>query len=312
MRPLQLRHGAPLVRHVDIGIEVGAAFNGNAADLQNAARELVALRGDRHRAQQRLQPLADNLVDPVRSVVTALGSIAHERLELGRLAHEEWIRKIEQRAVQPIARNEAQLAVDQRQAAGEVVDRRLQCLRLLADSGDIGADGDEAFDLAGVIEARNDDGFEADVGAVLGAVAELASPRFSRMNGLPHLGERLAGLAPGTEHLIGFADELGLCIADHLAKAIVHLQQSSAGVGDGDAEVLFERPPVAVETIGGLTRRGVRCSRHKAGGAPAGASRRPGLAAVRRARLPDMRARRRSALIKRRLERAKLNPLFKI
>ena len=52
MRPLQLRFGAPLVRHVEVRVEVGAAVDGDAADFQYTSRYLIALGGEGHRTQQ--------------------------------------------------------------------------------------------------------------------------------------------------------------------------------------------------------------------------------------------------------------------
>ena len=67
-----------------------------------------------------------------------------------------------------------------------------------------------------------------------------------------------------------------LVIADDLAEAIVHLEQPPARIGDGDAEMLFQRLPVAVEAIGRLVRfRDVERGVGRAGAriaSPAGAS----------------------------------------
>ena len=244
--------GAALVGHVEVGVEVRAAFDRHAAYFQHPARRLVALCGDRHRAEQRVKASLDGLLDRSRPIVAALGPEAHERFQLRRLTCEERVGQFQQRAVKAIAGDEAQIAVDQGEAAGKVVDGRLQRLRLLADRRDVGADRYEALDLAVTIEARDDDGFKANIGTALGPIAQLAAPSAAGVDRLPHLLEGLQRLPARAEHLVGLADELGFGVADDLAKAIVHLKQAAGGIRHGDAEVLFERLLVAGEPIGDL------------------------------------------------------------
>ena len=131
------------------------------------------------------EALADDFLDGAGPVVAALGPEADKRFELRRVAREERVRQPQQRTVESVAGDQSQLAIDQGDAAGKIIDRRLQCLRLLADRCDVGADRYEALDLAVAIEARDDDGFEPHVGAAFCAIAQLATPGAARRGPFP-------------------------------------------------------------------------------------------------------------------------------
>jgi hypothetical protein len=81
MRTLQLELGMTALGNIDVEIEVPAAGNGNARDLEHLAGILVALLGDGLGAQQGLQPFCDRLFHWNRgAIVAALRPEAYERL----------------------------------------------------------------------------------------------------------------------------------------------------------------------------------------------------------------------------------------
>ena len=208
VRAHELQLGMPALGYVNIGVEVSVAGNGDAGNLEHLAGVLIPFLDDRNRTQKRLEPVGDCLLHgKLRSVVAALGAEANERLELRMTVREQRLGQIEQRPVEPVA-HEPSVAIDERDAAGEIVDHRLQRLRLLADQRDVGADGDEPLDRAFAIEARDDDRFKPDIGAALAAIAELAAPGSAGVHDVPHLLERFRRVLAGAQHLIRLPEEL--------------------------------------------------------------------------------------------------------
>src|SRR5262249_39264889 len=122
-------------------------------------------------------------------------------------------------------------------------------LRLLADRRDIRADGDELLDVPRAVETRDHDRFEPHLGAALRAIAEFAAPGPPRVHDAPHVLERSRSLLARAQHLVRLAEKLRLRIADDLAEALVRLENASAAIGDGDAEMIFERLPVALQPV---------------------------------------------------------------
>ena len=90
---------------------------------------------------------------------------------------------------------------------------------------------------------------EPNVGATLGAIAELAAPCFAGVDDAPHVFEAFGRLLAGAQQLVRLPEELGLGVADDLAEPLVHLEQASAAIGDRNAEVILERLAVAVEAV---------------------------------------------------------------
>ncbi len=238
------------VGHVDVGIHVAAAGYGHAADLEHLAGELLPLVDVGRRAQKRLEPVGDHRLDLSGTVVAPLGPEAHELLERWVRVGEERFGHVQQRPVELVAGSQPEVAVDQRDAAGEVVDHHLQRIGLSAYPRDVGADGDEAVDRAVRIKARNDDRFEPDLAAALGAVAELAAPRLAGTDDRPHFIDEFARVPSGAQQVVVLSDKLLLAVAGDVAEAAVDLQQAPVGVRHGNAEMLLERLPVGVEAIG--------------------------------------------------------------
>jgi hypothetical protein len=118
--------------------------------------------------------------------------------------------------------------------------------------GDVDADRDVFGDRAGVVAEGDDRAVDPVVGAVLGAVADLAVPDFAGGDGAVHVGEEGLGVVAGVEEAVVLAEEFFAGVAGDPAEAVVGVGDAAAGVGDGDDRVLVDGEFVEFEfAVGG-------------------------------------------------------------